>query len=98
MKEFHALTDAELDSARVTDGDLLVKLYRDLRDHHVRETAHLAARDRSAILRMAGNIAGGIEANTRVDWDADTVAVRAVAVARAIVAKVDDVDDEENDA
>lgn len=92
--KFHPLTDDALDGLR---GDalnsreaLLVGHYRDLRERYVAETEALTKRDRSAILRMAGNIAGGFCADP--EFEAETwedIAVKAVAVARAIVVEVD---------
>jgi len=96
MKTFHALTDAELEDAKRAGVNLLAEHYRDLRDHHVAETAHHAARDRSAILRMAGNIAGGLVASLNwhelSDEDEDGVAVTSVSLARKIVDVVDGAD------
>jgi hypothetical protein len=96
VKAFHALTDDELEIERRIGDDQLVKHYRLLRDHHVAETAHLAARDRSAILRMAGNIAAGF-ADPRLGDGMDyvnakheaAIAARAVRIARQITAEVD---------
>jgi hypothetical protein len=87
MKAFHALTDDEV-AGHVSMGDIasLAARYRELRDHHVAETEALTKRDRSAILRMAGNIAGGLCADP--EWQGDP-AETAVAIARQIVAEVD---------
>jgi len=102
VKAFHALTDAELvEIIKINGVDVIAAHYRDLRNHHVTaaagarraETEHLAARDRSAILRMAGNIAGGLVAS--LNWhelegdDVDGVAETSIVIARAIVSEVD---------
>jgi len=96
MKAFHLLTDDELDDAKRAGVNLLAEHYRDLRDHHVAETAHHAARDRSAILRMAGNIVAGFagpglgDGMDYVNVKRETAIVkRAVRIARAILAEVD---------
>jgi hypothetical protein len=93
VKAFDALTDEELEDAKRGGVDMLAAHYRELREHHVAETAHLAARDRSAILRMAGNIAGGLVASLNYhelsSGDEAGVAMTSVAIARAIVAEVD---------
>ena len=98
MKVFRALTDDEIygtgSPANAAAGpislDDLIARYRELRDRHIAETEALIKRDRSAILRMAGNIAGGFFANPKFESDT-VVAERAVELARAIVAKVDEV-------
>jgi hypothetical protein len=82
-KVFHPLTDDEISTRSFAD---MIVAYRALRDHHVAETEALAKRDRSAILRMAGNIAGGLCADP--EWQGDP-AETAVAIARKIVAEVD---------
>ena len=81
--KFHALTDADL--VGISHEDLLAR-YCDLRAHHIAETEALTKRDRSALLRMAGNIAGGICADP--DFAGD-VAKAAVRLAREIVAEAD---------
>ena len=96
-KAFHALTDDEIcgvgSPAEIAAGpisyDLLIARYRELRDHHVAEIATLTKRDRSAILRMAGNIAGGLCADPTFDGDGGRTAELAVAIARQIVTEVD---------
>ena len=93
MKAYHVLTDSELEEQRREGGDeRLAAHYRALRDHYIAETTHFAARDRSAILRMAGNIAAGlveygIANNTGDLWS--NVAKNAVEIAREIIAEVD---------
>ena len=66
MTKFTALTDDEIrgnsNASPISRDDLIIH-YRELRDRHVAETALAAKRDRSAILRMAGNIAGGLMAD-----------------------------------
>lgn len=90
-KAFHALTDDELagifGSGPISREDLLAR-YRELRDHHVAETEALTRRDRSAILRMAGNIACGILAN-ELGSKLDNVPKMSVAIAREIMAEAD---------
>lgn len=81
--KFITLTDAELDNLPRLE---LLALYRDLRAHHIAEAEAHAKRDRSAILRMAGNIAGGMFADPNYDDDPAEAAVR---IARRIVAEVD---------
>jgi hypothetical protein len=83
---FHPLTDDEIFERSRDD---LITAYRALRDHHVAETEALTKRDRSAILRMAGNIAGGLCADPTFDGDGGRTAELAVAIARQIVTEVD---------
>jgi hypothetical protein len=45
MKEFHALTDDELEETKRAGVELLLVHYRALREHHIKETAHLAAKE-----------------------------------------------------
>jgi hypothetical protein len=96
MKAFHALTDTELDAMfqaeldRKQDIAKLLAAYRDLREHHVAETTALTKRDRSSIMRMAGNIAAGLFADPEFEAEtAEELAERAVLVARAIIKIVD---------
>lgn len=93
------LSDTDLDWIEVQD---LRARYRELRAHVlVIEAAH-DKRDRSAILRMAGNIAGGIEANPKYGQIGKTdglkeVAERAVRLARAIMTEIDVSDSDRSD-
>lgn len=86
-KPFQALTDDAL-AILVSEGDIgtLATRYRELRDHHLAETATRARPDRSTILRMAGNIAGNLYADPTFEGSASEVAVE---IARLIVAEVD---------
>jgi hypothetical protein len=89
VKAFHALTDEELVAC---DWNAVVESYKALRAHHVAETEMLTKKDRSAILRMAGNIASGlvqygIANNTGDLWE--KVARDAVELARAILTELD---------
>ena len=91
-KTFRVLTDDELVGTSglvpIFHEDLIAR-YRELRDHHVAEIEALTKRDRSAILRMAGNIAGGLCADPTFDGDGGRTAELAVAIARQIVTEVD---------
>lgn len=63
-----------------THGELQAEL-----DELRRTVARMAKQDRSAMLRMAGNIACGM-----TNWnDPELVAKRACSIARAIIAEVD---------
>jgi len=87
--KFHPLTDDALAGLRGSEV-LLANYYRELRERYVAEIEERTKRDRSAILRMAGNIAGGFCADP--EFEAETwedIAVKAVAIARAIVVEVD---------
>jgi len=97
VKPFHALTDEELAAC---DWKNVVASYKELRDHHVAQIEALTKKDRSAILRMAGNIAPGLyQANypdlfleenlDKRDEGVMYLAKNAVEVARAIVTEVD---------
>lgn len=84
MKPFPMLTDDELIALTVSDHGQLARAYRELREHHVAETT---ARDRAAILHMAGSIAGDLNAVSTLT--PEDLARKAVRIARAIVAEVD---------
>jgi hypothetical protein len=88
IAKFHTLTDEEL-LTLAPPHDLLAARYRELRDHHIAEIEALTKRDRSAILRMAGNIAGGLVSASYCTATEEELAKKAVALARAIVTEVD---------
>jgi hypothetical protein len=90
---FSPLSDSDL---REIPRDQLALCYRGLLERHLRYVQAAEAKNRSTILRMAGNIASGlvkygIENNSGDLWD--NTACDAVAIARAIVAEVDGSDE-----
>lgn len=69
--------------------ELLLARYSELRAAYVKLVERGSLRDRSAILRMAGNIAVGLVTNEPEDWRSTPTAESAVDLARAILAEVD---------
>lgn len=102
MKQFKELSaeDAQTlaNTADLSEAYKLNEAYQELLAHHIEETATIRAKDRGAILRMAGNIAAGLVQSAPIHGDftdkqketyPQVVADVAVAVARAILAEVD---------
>lgn len=94
MKTSDIITDEELAELGEDRFHDLVDEYRLLAKHHIEETTNLRAKDRGAILRMAGNIAAGLVTEPSMTYrearkGAQEVAEAAVAIARAILAEVD---------
>jgi hypothetical protein len=86
------LTDPELAGSNAggpISYEELRSRYRDMRDHYLSMVEAQTKRDRSAILRMAGNIAGGFCADPTYEAEFEDIAERAVHIARAIVIEVD---------